>query len=75
MIIRLTQTIFGAISRRRPATAANIGYWLFRHPSAFNFKTPEEQLLLKNAAPILERADARLVPSKGGDAMLYHWQR
>ncbi len=74
MIIRLAQTIFGALGRRRPETATNIGYWLFRRPSAFNFKTPEEQRLLRNAAPILGRAKAQIVPSKGGDAMLYHWQ-
>ncbi len=74
MIIRLTQTVFGTLCRRKPELAANIGYWLFRRPSAFNFKTPEERRLLKNAVPILAQAHSQIVPSKGGDAMLYHWQ-
>ncbi|MEM7424807.1 MAG: alpha/beta hydrolase [Pseudomonadota bacterium] len=73
MIIRLTQTIFGALCRHRPQLAANIGYWLFRRPSAFNFKTPEEQRLLKDAQPILEAAESRIVSTPGGDAFLYHW--
>lgn len=73
MIIRTTQVIFGALCRRRPETAAKFGYWLFRHPSAFNFKTPEERQLLKDAEPILAEASAQLVPSAGGDAMLYQW--
>ena len=74
MIIRLTQVAFGALCRRRPKMAADIGYWLFRHPSAFNFKTPEERQLLKNAEPILSQAKMQLVPSAGGDAALYQWQ-
>ncbi len=71
MIIRLTQSLFAAFCRRTPGMAANAGYWLFRHPSAFNFKTPEEKSLLGKAASL--RADAERIEIPAASALLWQW--
>ncbi len=33
-----------------------MGYWLFRHPSTFNFSTPEEKALIKNTREVFDSA-------------------
>ena len=58
-----------------PGQTARLGYWLFRHPSAFNFSTPGEKVLIRNSASIFAEAHAFVHTGAAGDIPVWSWPR
>ncbi len=53
--------------------AARLGYWLFRHPSAFNYATPEEKRLVAHSAGIFSAAEKLTHDGVAGEIPVWHW--
>lgn len=65
--------MFGALSKLTPAQTAKLGYWLFRHPSAFNYATPEEKALVKAVAGVFADADHSTHTGLAGLTPVWRW--
>lgn len=65
--------MFGTLSAVTPQHTARLGYWLFRHPSAFNYATPEEKALVANTASTFSKAKPLLHDGSAGQTPLWRW--
>ncbi len=65
--------MFGALSKLAPARTAKLGYWLFRHPSAVNYATPEEKALVEEMAGVFSDADQMAHDGLAGCTPLWRW--
>ncbi len=73
LVVKATQSIFGTLSNVAPMQTARLGYWLFRHPSVFNFSTPEEKALIDTTTDVFARAQMLTLDGDAGPIPIWSW--